>query len=262
VLDDRGHAVGLLFQSDKPFKSAEDVPKGELLYFVYAIPGNCGNGSFEQASKARNASIVGPLPAGSDHWATAWSAPDRSGGHWLMHTAVRDFTLAGPPGNSHGRYPLGLSTALVERELVGGECAYWACIPSKTLLRPPEVRFEAQPTAGNAAPEQSWSGMAEYRDFMIRYLDDRNQVDGDKRDGASVYKSAARFTGRRRVEVDGAQLESEPIIVATGSDPAVPDIPGLRAKPPSTRSARAWSSSGAGRSASSSASSCAGSTPR
>jgi hypothetical protein len=98
VLDDRGYAVGLHFQSDKPFKWAEDVPKGELLYIVYAIPGNCGNGSFEQASKARNASIVGPLPAGFDHWhGLVGAGPKR--GHWLMHTAVRDFTLAGPPGN-------------------------------------------------------------------------------------------------------------------------------------------------------------------
>ena|SRR5215207_3335371 len=98
VLDERGYAVGLHFQSDQPFKWAEDVPKGELLYIVYAIPGNCGNGSFEQASKARNASIVGPLPAGFDHWhGLVGAGPKR--GHWLMHTAVRDFTLAGPPGN-------------------------------------------------------------------------------------------------------------------------------------------------------------------
>ncbi len=98
VLDDRGFAMGLHFQSDKPFKWAEDVPKGELLYIVYAIPGNCGNGSFERASKARNASIVGPLPAGFDHWhGLVGAGPKR--GHWLMHTAVRDFTLAGPPGN-------------------------------------------------------------------------------------------------------------------------------------------------------------------
>jgi hypothetical protein len=98
VLDDRGYAVGMHFQSDEPFKWAEDVPKGELLYIVYAIPGNCGNGSFEQASKARNASIVGPLPAGFDHWhGLVGAGPKR--GHWLMHTAVRDFTLAGPPGN-------------------------------------------------------------------------------------------------------------------------------------------------------------------
>jgi hypothetical protein len=98
VLEDRGFAVGLHFQSDKPFKWAEDAPEGELLYIVYAIPGNCGNGSFEQASKARNASIVGPLPAGFDHWhGLVGAGPKR--GHWLMHTAVRDFTLAGPPGN-------------------------------------------------------------------------------------------------------------------------------------------------------------------
>jgi hypothetical protein len=89
VLDERGYAVGLHFQSDKPFKWAEDVPKGELLYIVYAIPGNCGNGSFEQASKAQNASIVGPLPAGFDHW------------HGLVGAGPkRDFTLAGPPGNA------------------------------------------------------------------------------------------------------------------------------------------------------------------
>ena len=122
---------------------------------------------------------------------------------------------------------LGLRTALVERELVGGECAYWACIPSKTLLRPAEVRFEAQRTAGTSAPEQSWSELAEYRDYMVRHLDDSNQVAGYERDGVSVYKSQARFTGPGRVEVDGARLESERIIVATGSDPAVPEIPGL-----------------------------------
>jgi pyruvate/2-oxoglutarate dehydrogenase complex dihydrolipoamide dehydrogenase (E3) component len=99
------------------------------------------------------------------------------------------------------------------------------CIPSKTLVRPPEVRFEAKRTAGTAAPEQSWTEVAEYRDYMIRHLDDGNQVPGYERDGVSVYKSEARFTGPSRVEVDGARLESQRIIVATGSDPALPDIP-------------------------------------
>ena len=137
---------------------------------------------------------------------------------------------AGPAGEvAASRLPkLGLRTALVERELVGGECAYWACIPSKTLPRPPEVRFEAQRTAGTAAPQQSWHEVAAYRDYMVRHLDDRNQVDGYERDGVSVYKSEARFIGAGCVEVDGARLESERIVVATGSDPAVPDIPGLR----------------------------------
>ena len=98
VLDDRGFAVGLHFQSEKPFRWAEGVPKGELLYIVYAIPGNCGDGSFAKASMSEDASIVGPLPAGFDHWhGLVGAGPKR--GHWLLHTAVRDFTLAGPPGN-------------------------------------------------------------------------------------------------------------------------------------------------------------------
>ena len=98
VLDHRGFAVGLHFQSDKPFKWAEDAPKGELLYIVYAIPGNCGNGSFAKAAKSADASIVGRPPAGFDHWHGLVGAGPKAG-HWLLHTAVRDLTLAGPPGN-------------------------------------------------------------------------------------------------------------------------------------------------------------------
>ena len=136
---------------------------------------------------------------------------------------------AGPAGEvAAARLPkLGMRTALIERELVGGECAYWACIPSKTLLRPPEVRAEARRTAGTAEPEQRWADVAAYRDFMIRHLDDARQVDGYEQSGVRVYKSEARITGRRRVEVDGETLESERIIVATGSDAKVPPIPGL-----------------------------------
>ncbi|MGH2946239.1 MAG: dihydrolipoyl dehydrogenase family protein [Solirubrobacteraceae bacterium] len=136
---------------------------------------------------------------------------------------------AGPAGEvAAARLPkLGLRTALIERELVGGECAYWACIPSKTLLRPPEVRAEAKRTAGTAEPEQRWADVAAYRDFMIRHLDDARQVAGYEQSGVRVYKSAARITGPRRVEVDGETLESERIVVATGSDAKVPPIPGL-----------------------------------
>jgi dihydrolipoamide dehydrogenase len=136
---------------------------------------------------------------------------------------------AGPAGEvAASRLPkLGLRTALVERELVGGECAYWACIPSKTLLRPPEVRFEARRTAGTGEPEQRWSEVAEYRDFMVRHLDDARQVDGYEQSGVRVYKSEARIAGPGRVEVDGELLETDRIIVATGSDAKLPPIPGL-----------------------------------
>ena len=77
----------------------------------------------------------------------------------------------------------GMRVTLVERELVGGECAYWACIPSKTLLRAPEVRAEARRAAGSSEPALSWSEIAEYRDFMIRNLDDSTQVAGYRETG-------------------------------------------------------------------------------
>jgi len=122
----------------------------------------------------------------------------------------------------------GLRTALVERELVGGECAYWACIPSKTLLRPAEVSAEAQRTAGTSAPEQRWEQIAEYRDFMIRNLDDSNQVQGYEKEGVRVYKGDGRLAGPGCAQVGGETLESERIVIATGSDARIPQIEGLQ----------------------------------
>ena len=72
----------------------------------------------------------------------------------------------------------GRRVAVVERELIGGECAYWACVPSKTLLRPPEARNEADRAAGVGAPELDWSDISAYRDYMVRGLDDSKQVSG------------------------------------------------------------------------------------
>lgn len=121
----------------------------------------------------------------------------------------------------------GLRVALVERELVGGECAYWACIPSKTLLRAPEVRAEARHTAGVAEPALSWSEIAAYRDFMVRNLDDTAQVAGYRKMGVTVHRGAARILGPGRLEVAGEVLETERIVVATGSEQIVPPIEGL-----------------------------------
>jgi len=109
VLDDTGYAVGLHFQTDKPFPWAKDVDKGELLYLVYAIPGNCGNGSFEQAVKAKDATILGPTPGGFDHWHGLVGAGPKAG-HWLMHIPVRDFTMAGPPDNPMDGTPVKAGT--------------------------------------------------------------------------------------------------------------------------------------------------------
>ena len=66
----------------------------------------------------------------------------------------------------------GKSVAVVERDLIGGECAYWACIPSKTLLRGPEAVAEAGRAAGAAGAVTDWPALRDYRDWMIRHLDD------------------------------------------------------------------------------------------
>jgi pyruvate/2-oxoglutarate dehydrogenase complex dihydrolipoamide dehydrogenase (E3) component len=121
----------------------------------------------------------------------------------------------------------GLDVALVERELIGGECAYWACIPSKTLLRPPETRAEARRAAGVDEPAQHWPAVAKYRDYMIRNLDDSRQVEGYERQGVTVVKGEARIAGPGRVDVDGRALETDRIVVATGSDATIPPIEGL-----------------------------------
>jgi hypothetical protein len=91
----------------------------------------------------------------------------------------------------------GLNVALVERELIGGECAYWACIPSKTLLRPPETRAEARRAAGAEEPALDGPRLAEYR--IIRHLDDSRQVAGYERHGVTVIKGEARIVGRGRI---------------------------------------------------------------
>ncbi len=136
---------------------------------------------------------------------------------------------AGPAGEvAASRLPkLGLRTALIERELVGGECAYWACIPSKTLLRPPDVRAEACHAPGLSEPEQRWEEIVEYRNYMIRNLDDSAAAKGYEDSGIRVYKGEGRITAPGRIAVGSDELKAERIVIATGSDPAIPPIAGL-----------------------------------
>jgi len=121
----------------------------------------------------------------------------------------------------------GKRVALVERELIGGECGYWACIPSKTLLRPPEVRAQAANASGVATPYLRWTDARDWRDVMVRNLDDTAQVEGYEEQGVTVVKGTARCTGPGTVEVDGRVLEAPDVVVATGSDPTIPPIEGL-----------------------------------
>lgn len=121
----------------------------------------------------------------------------------------------------------GLRTALVERELIGGECGYWACIPSKTLLRPGEVQSEAEHAYGTSAPQINWREVAEYRDYMIRNLDDSTEIENYEKSGVSVVKGEGSFRGPGEIAVGERTLRSERIVIATGSDPVIPPIDGL-----------------------------------
>jgi pyruvate/2-oxoglutarate dehydrogenase complex dihydrolipoamide dehydrogenase (E3) component len=123
----------------------------------------------------------------------------------------------------------GQKVAVVERELIGGECAYWACIPSKTLLRPPEASSGVRRSAGVDGATLDWPSARDYRDSMIRHLDDSRQVESYRDQGATVLTGTGRVTGPGTVEVDGQRVTGDHIIIATGSDASVPPVEGIDA---------------------------------
>lgn len=121
----------------------------------------------------------------------------------------------------------GRRVAVVERELIGGECAYWACVPSKSVLRPPEAADGAARAAGVEGARLDWPAARDHRDFMIRHLDDAAQVAAYTDRGGLVVKGQARVTGPGKVMVGERELTADDVIVATGSAPNVPPIEGL-----------------------------------
>lgn len=146
---------------------------------------------------------------------------------------------AGPAGeNVAGRVAAGgLKVAVVEAELVGGECSYWACMPSKALLRPGEVLAAARRVPGAA---EAVTGVIDVAAALAR----RDELTGNWNDdgqarwlddiGATLVRGRGRITGERTVSVttgDGASRSlraSRAVVVATGSAAAMPPIPGLR----------------------------------
>jgi pyruvate/2-oxoglutarate dehydrogenase complex dihydrolipoamide dehydrogenase (E3) component len=120
----------------------------------------------------------------------------------------------------------GLRVAVVERELVGGECSYYACIPSKALLRPGEAVQGAR-DAGATAELDVQAALA-WRDFMVsNHTDDgaaRWLVDND----IHLIRGHGRLAGPGTVEVDGERHTAEHVVVACGADPFIPPITGLR----------------------------------
>ena len=144
----------------------------------------------------------------------------------------------GPAGENAAWYVRdnGMTAALVERELVGGECSYWACMPSKALLRPGEILAEARrvPGAGAAVTgDVDVAAALAKRDEAISNLDDKYQVQWVESVDVPLYRGIGRLTGERSLTVtadDGTTTELQAdraVIVATGSRTKVPGIDGL-----------------------------------
>ena len=120
----------------------------------------------------------------------------------------------------------GLRVAVVERGLAGGECSYYACIPSKTLLRPGEATHDAREAAASAEVEVK--AALDYRDFMVSNYSDAGQVRWLTGKGIDLIRGTGRLAGPGVVEVDGVRYTAAHIVWATGSDPVIPPVPGLR----------------------------------
>jgi pyruvate/2-oxoglutarate dehydrogenase complex dihydrolipoamide dehydrogenase (E3) component len=120
----------------------------------------------------------------------------------------------------------GLRVALVERELVGGECSYWACIPSKTLLRPGEAVHGARDAAASA--EVDVDAALAWRDFMVSNYSDAGQEGWLADNGIDLLRGTGQLAGPGVVEVDGVSHTADHVVLANGADPVIPPIPGLR----------------------------------
>src|SRR3954463_15809743 len=120
----------------------------------------------------------------------------------------------------------GLRVALVERELVGGECSYWACIPSKSLLRPGEAVHDALEAAATA--EVDVEAALAWRDFMVSDHTDAGAASWLTDNGIDLLRGSGRLAGRGVLEVDGVCHTADHVVLARGADPIVPPLPGLR----------------------------------
>lgn len=159
---------------------------------------------------------------------------------------------AGPVGENVAQYVIeygesdrgetGLTVAMVEAELLGGECSYWACIPSKVLLRPLAVAATAADLGdATSRPGIDRDALLARRDDWVSHYDDRGQLDWAESAGITVVRGTGRIAGERRVTVDDGNGQRElrarhAVVLATGSAPTVPE-PFVTAHPWGSRDA-------------------------
>src|SRR3954452_19482908 len=120
----------------------------------------------------------------------------------------------------------GLRVAVVERELVGGECSYYACIPSKTLLRPGEAVHAAREAAATA--EVDVEAALAWRDFMVSNYSDAGQERWLADRGIALLRGTGRLAGPGAGGVGGVGATPRHVVLANGADAFIPPVPGLR----------------------------------
>jgi pyruvate/2-oxoglutarate dehydrogenase complex dihydrolipoamide dehydrogenase (E3) component len=127
----------------------------------------------------------------------------------------------------------GMNVGLAERELVGGECSFWACIPSKTLLRPGEALEGARHAPGAREAIEGMLDAAaafEWRDFQVSDHDDEKSASAApwvREKGIALHRGDAKITGPGQIRVGDVEVETERIVIATGSAPIIPPVDGL-----------------------------------
>jgi pyruvate/2-oxoglutarate dehydrogenase complex dihydrolipoamide dehydrogenase (E3) component len=160
---------------------------------------------------------------------------------------IREFDVvvlgAGPAGEvSAGKLAEnGLAVALVERELVGGECSFYACMPSKALLRPAQALAEARRVPGTAEAAGGAldvPAVLRRRDEVIHGLNDTSQLPWLQKRSIALVRGEGRLTAQREVTVGDEILRARrAVVLAPGSEAALPPIPGLRESDPWTNRA-------------------------
>ncbi|WP_203899983.1 dihydrolipoyl dehydrogenase family protein [Virgisporangium aliadipatigenens] len=133
----------------------------------------------------------------------------------------------------------GLSAAIVESELAGGECSYWACIPSKALLRPVELHAAAERVPGLSVGRIDAAAVLARRDEAVSNYDDGGQAKWIASVPATLVRGKARLDGPKRVAVgDRVLVARHAVVLGTGTGALIPDVPGLaEAKPWTNREA-------------------------